>query len=44
VGNVFEKHGMIQGCGRDWPILTDTALAESERAGGTDDIRFRIFG
>jgi hypothetical protein len=44
VGGVCEKRGMIQEVCRGWPIFTRTALAEGERAGGTDDIRFRISG
>jgi hypothetical protein len=41
---VSEKIGMIQGAGGGLPIFTHTALAEGERAGGTNDIRFRISG
>jgi len=44
VGGVCEKRGMIQELCRGSPIFTHTALAEGERAGGTDDIRFRISG
>jgi hypothetical protein len=44
MGRVFEKRGLIQGIGRVPPIITHTALAEGERAGGTYYIRFRIFG
>jgi hypothetical protein len=36
--------GVIEDCDIDVPILSDTALAECERAGGADPNLFRILG
>ncbi len=44
VRGVCEERGMIQEICPELPIFTHTALAEGERAGGIDDIRFRISG
>jgi hypothetical protein len=41
---VFEKRARIQETVLVSPIFTHTALADGERAGGIDDIRFRISG